>query len=80
MGSINVVPLLSSFAVIALAEFGDKTQIAIISLSAKHKPKSVFTGALFAFAIIDGILILIGGMIASHFPTFWVNIASGILF
>ena len=80
MSFVDLVPLLSSFAVVALAEFGDKTQIALISLSAKHKPKSVFAGALFAFAIMDGVLALIGGSIASHFPTFWINVASGILF
>jgi len=80
MSSINIIPLLSSFAVVALAEFGDKTQIAIISLSAKHKPKSVFAGSLLAFAIIDGVLALIGGSIASHFPLFWIDVASGILF
>lgn len=80
MPAINLIPLLSSFAVVALAEFGDKTQIAIISLSAKHKPKSVFAGGLLAFAIIDGVLALIGGSIASRFPTFWINLASGVLF
>jgi putative Ca2+/H+ antiporter (TMEM165/GDT1 family) len=77
---IDVFPLLSTFAIIAVAEFGDKTQIAVISLSAKHKPKSVFAGGLLAFAIIDGVLALIGGTIASHFPIFWINVASGILF
>jgi putative Ca2+/H+ antiporter (TMEM165/GDT1 family) len=80
MSSINLIPLLSSFAVVALAEFGDKTQIAVISLSAKHKPKSVFAGGLLAFAIIDGVLALIGGSIATYFPIFWINVASGIIF
>jgi len=80
MPSFDLLPLLSSFAVIALAEFGDKTQIAIVSLSVEHKPKSVFLGAMLAFAVIDGILALIGGSIASHFPVIWIDIASGLLF
>jgi len=78
--SFDLIPLLSSFAVVALAEFGDKTQIAIISLSAEHKPRSIFLGAMLAFAVIDGILALIGRSIASQFPVIWIDIASGILF
>jgi len=80
MPSFELIPLISSFTVVALAEFGDKTQIAIISLSAGHKPKSVFLGAMLAYAVIDGILALIGGSIASHFPIIWIDVASGILF
>ncbi len=80
MPSLDLFPLLASFVVVALAEFGDKTQIAIVSLSAKHSPKSVFIGGILAFAIIDGVLALIGGSIASYFPLRWIDIASGILF
>jgi len=80
MPSFSLIPLLLSFAVVALTEFGDKTQIAVISLSARHKPKSVFAGSLLAFAIIDGVLALIGGSIATYFPVFWISVASGIIF
>jgi putative Ca2+/H+ antiporter (TMEM165/GDT1 family) len=70
----------SAFAVIALAEFGDKTQIAVINLSAKHRPKSVFVGAMLAFALVNGISALVGGTIASLVPTFWISLVGGISF
>ena len=78
--SINLLPLLSSFAIVALAELGDKTQIAVICLSAKYRPKAVFAGALLAFALIDGVSALIGGTIAPFIPTLWIGIAAGIAF
>ena len=77
---MDLLPLLSSFIIVAIAEFGDKTQIAVVSLSAKHTPRSVFTGALLAFALVDGISALIGGAIAPFIPTLWINLAAGITF
>jgi putative Ca2+/H+ antiporter (TMEM165/GDT1 family) len=74
------VPLLSSLAIVALAEFGDKTQIAVVCLSANHRPMSVFTGALLAFALVDGASALIGGAIAPFIPAFWIGLAAGISF
>lgn len=78
--ALDLLPLLSTFAIVALAEFGDKTQIAVVSLSAKHKPRSVFVGALMAFALVDGISALIGGAIAPFVPQFWIGLAAGISF
>lgn len=78
--SIDLVPLLSTFVIVTLAEFGDKTQIAIIGLSAKHRPKAVFVGSLLAFALVDGISALIGGAIAPFIPQFWIGLVAGISF
>jgi putative Ca2+/H+ antiporter (TMEM165/GDT1 family) len=76
----DLVPLLSSFAIVALAEFGDKTQIAVVCLSANHRPRSVFTGAVLAFALVGGTSAFIGGAIAPFIPTFWIGLAGGISF
>ena len=77
---MDLLPLLSTFAIVALAEFGDKTQIAVVSLSAKHRPRSVFIGALLAFALVDGVSALIGGAIAPFIPAFWIGLVAGISF
>ncbi len=71
---------MSAFAIIAVAEFGDKTQIAVVSLSAKHRPKSVFFGALLAFALVDGVSAIVGGAIAPFIPGFWIGLIAGIAF
>jgi len=78
--ALDLLPLLSSFIIVAIAEFGDKTQIAVVSLSAKHKPRSVFIGALLAFALVDGVSALVGGAISPLIPPFWINLAAGLIF
>jgi putative Ca2+/H+ antiporter (TMEM165/GDT1 family) len=78
--AMDFVPLLASFGIIMLAELGDKTQLAVITLSSKRKSKSVFIGALLAFAVVDGVSALVGGAIAAVIPTFWIGIGVGIAF
>jgi putative Ca2+/H+ antiporter (TMEM165/GDT1 family) len=77
---MDFAPLLASFGIIILAELGDKTQLAVISLSSKRKSKSVFIGALLAFAVVDGLSALAGGAIAAVIPAFWIGIGAGIAF
>ncbi len=77
---MDFVPLLASFGIITLAELGDKTQLAVISLSSKRKSKSVFIGALLAFAMVDGASALLGGAIAAVIPAYWIGIGAGIAF
>jgi len=77
---MDLVPLLASFGVVALAELGDKTQLVIVSLSPKNKSKSVFIAALLAFALVDGISVIIGGSLALLVPTFWISLGAGIAF
>jgi len=77
---MDFMPLLASFGLVMLAELGDKTQLAVISLSSKRKSKTVFIGALLAFALVDGISALAGGAIAAFIPAFWIGIGAGVAF
>ena len=77
---MDLTPLIASFTLFSLMEFGDKTHIAVIALSMKHKPLLVFAGALGAFAVVDGASVLVGGFIANLIPSFWINVISGGLF
>jgi len=77
---MDLLPLISSFGIIALAEFGDKTQVTIVCLSANKRVKTVFLGAILAFALVDGISAVIGGTIAAFIPTQWVGIGAGVAF
>ncbi|MFH1328123.1 MAG: TMEM165/GDT1 family protein [Candidatus Bathyarchaeota archaeon] len=77
---LDFTPLLASFAIIAVAELGDKTQLTVITLSSRYKPLLILAGSVTAFALINGIGVLIGGAIAEYLPLFWVGIGSGIAF
>src|SRR3990170_1226810 len=78
--AMDFLPLLASFSLVMIAELGDKTQLAVISLSSKRKSINVFVGALLAFALVDGISALAGGAIAALIPAFWVGIGAGVAF
>lgn len=72
-----IIPFISIF----LAELGDKTQIAILSMSTKTKEYySLFFGVLFAFILVDGLAIYFGATIVKLIPMFWVKLISGSLF
>jgi putative Ca2+/H+ antiporter (TMEM165/GDT1 family) len=61
--------LLSTFALLFVAELGDKTQLAVISMTAKHKmPVWVFIGATLALAAVTGLGVLGGGLITRFVP------------
>ncbi|MGD0742297.1 MAG: TMEM165/GDT1 family protein [Acidimicrobiales bacterium] len=78
LGSVRIAVV--TFAVIALAEFGDLTQVVIANLSAKTRdPLSVFWGAALAFVVISGIGIAAGRTITRVVPLDRVRKLSGLL-
>ncbi len=73
--------LFTVFAAVFLAELGDKTQLAILSLSAESKAHvSVFVGAAAAMLISTLLAVVLGGFIATHVPAKAVHAAAGIAF
>lgn len=69
------------FITITLAELGDKTQIAILCLAGKTKKHlDLFFGAMLAFIIVDGLAILLGGVLSKYVPVQSIKIGSAVLF
>ena len=59
----------TSFGLLFLAELGDKTQLAVLTLSAKSKaPGSVLVGAVVALAIVSAIGAFAGGAVTRFVP------------
>ncbi|MCS7131112.1 MAG: TMEM165/GDT1 family protein, partial [Hadesarchaea archaeon] len=77
---MDLAPLISSFGIVALAEFGDKTQLATITLAARCKPLPVFFGAMLAVLLVDGLSVAVGGALAEALPRKWVGVGSGLVF
>ena len=72
---------LSTFALLFVAELGDKTQLAVISMTAKHKmPIWIFAGAALALAAVT-LLGVIGGEVLTRFvPELVLRKAAAVLF
>ena len=78
--ALGFLPILSTFVIVAIAEFGDKTQIAVVNLSCEHRPRPIFIGALLAFALVVGVSTSIGGAIAPYISAFWIGLVGGVSF
>ncbi len=58
----------TTFALIFLAELGDKTQLVCMTLAARHRPWPVFWGALLAFILLNILAVLFGSALSSWIP------------
>jgi len=66
--------LLSTFGIIFLAEMGDKTQLAAMTMAAESKkPLSVFVGASLALVAVSAVGVLVGSAIGNYVPIVWVK-------
>jgi putative Ca2+/H+ antiporter (TMEM165/GDT1 family) len=73
--------LVTTFAAIFLAELGDKTQLATLSLSATGSSRwTVFLGSSLALVCTSAIAVLAGEMLARAIPPIWIQRAAGALF
>jgi Ca2+/H+ antiporter, TMEM165/GDT1 family len=58
----------SAFGLTFIAEMGDKTQIAILTLSARFGWLPVFLGATVAFAVLNALAVTVGALLARFVP------------
>lgn len=73
--------LFLTFGTLFLAELGDKTQLAVISLSVKTKqPFWVFLGAALALSLISFIGVFLGDLLTRYIPKNIFDKIVGILF
>jgi Ca2+/H+ antiporter, TMEM165/GDT1 family len=72
---------LSTFGLVFLAELGDKTQLATMSLSASApSPLAVFLGAAAALVATSALSVLVGGAVARVVPEIWIHRVAGVGF
>lgn len=70
----------STFGIIFLAELGDKTQLTAMALASKYPWRKVFIGLAGAFALLNLGAVVIGGLLFTVLPLFWIKLVSGLLF
>jgi len=72
---------LVTFAIIFLAELGDKTQLMVMSLSAKSKaPHMIFLGAAGALIASSLIAVMAGDSFLRHIPVRYLRLGTGLMF
>jgi putative Ca2+/H+ antiporter (TMEM165/GDT1 family) len=72
---------LTTFGVIFLAEMGDKTQLAAMTMAAQSKkPWAVFIGASLALVCVSAIGVVVGGTIGQYLPIMWIKRAAAVAF
>ncbi len=70
----------TTFLLIALAEFGDKSQLVCMTLASRHRGLPVVLGAVAAFALLNLLAVLFGATIAAWLPAWVVILAVAALF
>lgn len=69
------------FATIALAEMGDKTQMAMMAMAARHRHTlQIFLGAMAASVVVDGSAVVLGNYFSKFVPKTPVAVAAGVMF
>ncbi len=72
--------LLGTFLLITIAEFGDKTQLAVVALSSTSLPIAVWLGSTFALIATSALGVWAGRTILQRIPITLLHRISGIIF
>lgn len=65
---------MTTFATIFLAEMGDKTQLAAMTMAAETKrPLTVFLSAALALACVSALGVAVGGALGHYLPLEWIR-------
>jgi len=72
---------LTTFGVIFLAEMGDKTQLAAMTMAAQtKKPWAGVIAAALALTAVSAIGVVVGGVVGNYIPLIWVKRVAAVAF
>ena len=72
---------MTTLGVVFLAEMGDKTQLAAMTMSAQSKkPWAVFFASAIALTLVSAIGVAVGSVVGNYLPLEWIKRAAAIAF
>ena len=77
---MDALPLFSTFAIIALAELGDKTQLLSMAFAIRYNARDVLTSVFAASALLMLFAVLVGKTLYILIPASFVQLIAGALF
>jgi putative Ca2+/H+ antiporter (TMEM165/GDT1 family) len=70
----------ATFALIFLAELGDKTQLAVMALCSRHPWRKVLLGTALAFTVLNCLAVGVGRFLTHLANPVWIQGGAGVLF
>ena len=75
-----VTALLVSFAVIFVAELGDKSQLMAMTFATRYRPWPVLIGITIATGVVHAVSVGVGYGLGAALPTGWINLVAAVAF
>ena len=72
--------LVVSFAVIFVAELGDKSQLMALAFAARYRARDVLVGITVATAVVHALSVVVGALVGASLPTDVIAVVAGIAF
>ncbi len=72
--------LFSAFALVFVAELGDKTQIACMTLATRYPARKVLLGGALAFAVLSVLAVTVGKLLTQLVPAYLLSLIVAALF
>jgi putative Ca2+/H+ antiporter (TMEM165/GDT1 family) len=72
--------LFLSFAVIFVAELGDKSQLMAMAFATRYRPIPILIGITIATAVVHALSVLVGAVLGASLPTTAITLLAGLAF
>src|SRR3989339_528940 len=77
---MSLIPFITTFIMIAVAELGDKTQLLTFGLATKYSARIVIAAVSCASALLMALAVIFGGLLNRFVPIIYIQTIAGILF
>ena len=77
---IFLAALAVSFAVIFVAELGDKSQLMALTFATRYRALPVLIGITVSTAAVHAVSVGVGYLLGAALPTFWISLAAAVAF